>query len=539
MTTPTTYVPPPSGTGIDLDLSRNEGRTDAAVLLAAVTDPSRLVSRYPDTGALRRRLAELNRVEPDQVLVTAGGDDALHRCFLALVGSGGSAVTTSPTFEMIPAYAGQLGVDLAEVPWWSGAFPSDDVVSAGSAGAGAAFVVSPNNPTGSTLTGPDLVRIAGSFPHVVLDAAYGEFADTDLSPAALGSENIVVVRTLSKAYGLAGLRVGYLLGPPELIARIAAHGGPYPVSALSAALAEARLDLPAKENAVVRVGYPPPPGGADPSAGPPRRRTLPVPGELRAGPRCRRRGDDRGGPVDGDRPAAVPGSPGDEGHGAHHRSRQRHRPRPAGHRARDRPGTHTPGDAMTRAASVTRKTSEVDVTVRLDLDGEGRARVATGLVFLDHMLGAFARHGRFDLDVDAAGDTAVDDHHTVEDCAIALGRALHQALGDRSGIARFGHAYAPLDESLAWAVVDLSGRPWPEIDIPFTRDMLGQVATENLVHFLRSFAMEGRMALHVDLIRGDNDHHRAEASFKAVAMALRAAVAGDGSGVPSTKGTLT
>jgi imidazoleglycerol phosphate dehydratase HisB len=193
---------------------------------------------------------------------------------------------------------------------------------------------------------------------------------------------------------------------------------------------------------------------------------------------------------------------------------------------------------MTRTATVTRRTSEVEVTVRLDLDGDGRAVVATGLGFLDHMLDSLARHGRLDLEVRATGDLAVDDHHTVEDCAIALGRAIDEALGDRSGITRFGHAYAPLDESLARAVVDLSGRPWPEIAIPFVREMLGEMASENLVHFVRSLAIEGRMALHVDLIRGDNDHHKAEAAFKAVALALRAAVSVTGSGIQSTKGTL-
>ena len=405
------------------------------------------------------------------------------------------------------------------------------------AGPAAAFVVSPNNPTGSVLTRDDLEQVAAAAPHVVLDAAYGEFADTDLSPAALGLGNTVVVRTLSKAYGLAGLRVGYLLGPPDLVARIGAQGGPYPVSALSAAMAEARLGLPGKrstaswsrsrrapgaDRVLDRLGTTPFPSQANfvlsrcstPRWRPRRARSMGI---------ALRRFADRPGMEDMVR-ISLPGERADF--------------------ARLVAVLETvlaprKGRAMTRTATVTRRTSEVDVTVRLDLDGEGRARVATGLGFLDHMLGAFARHGRFDLEVDAAGDLAVDDHHTVEDCAIALGRAIHQALGDRSGIARFGHAYAPLDESLARAVVDLSGRPWPEIDIPFAREMIGQVATENLVHFLRSFAMEGRMALHVDLIRGDNDHHRAEASFKAVAMALRAAVAGAGSGVPSTKGTLT
>jgi imidazoleglycerol phosphate dehydratase HisB len=193
---------------------------------------------------------------------------------------------------------------------------------------------------------------------------------------------------------------------------------------------------------------------------------------------------------------------------------------------------------MTRRSEFNRETTEVTITGHLDLDGTGVSQIKTGLGFLDHMLGAFARHGRFDLELVASGDTEVDDHHTVEDCAIVLGRALDAALGDRNGITRFGYAYAPLDESLTRAVIDLSGRPWPEISIEFTRDAIGEVATENITHFLNSFAVEGRMALHVDLIRGQNDHHKAESAFKALAMALRSAVSQSDGGIPSTKGTL-
>lgn len=193
---------------------------------------------------------------------------------------------------------------------------------------------------------------------------------------------------------------------------------------------------------------------------------------------------------------------------------------------------------MSRRAEMTRKTAETEIEVTLDLDGTGAGDIVTGLGFLDHMLTALARHSGIDLTLRATGDVEVDDHHTVEDCAIVLGRCLDEALGDRAGITRFGYAYTPLDESLARAVVDLSGRPWPEVAIPFSRDRIGEVATENLVHFLRSFAIEGRMALHVDLIRGDNDHHKAEAVFKALALALRTAVSVGGSEVPSTKGSL-
>jgi imidazoleglycerol phosphate dehydratase HisB len=193
---------------------------------------------------------------------------------------------------------------------------------------------------------------------------------------------------------------------------------------------------------------------------------------------------------------------------------------------------------MRRTANYERETGEVKARVSVDLDGSGSTEVTTGLGFLDHMLSALGRHSRIDLEISVSGDLEVDDHHTVEDTAIALGRALHQALGDRSGIRRFGTAYAPLDESLSRAVVDLSGRPWPEIEIAFTRDMVGDVATENITHFLRSLAIEARMALHVDLIRGENDHHKAESAFKAIALALGEAITRDGEGVPSTKGAL-
>lgn len=192
-----------------------------------------------------------------------------------------------------------------------------------------------------------------------------------------------------------------------------------------------------------------------------------------------------------------------------------------------------------RRASVERTTAETGIRLTLDLDGSGSGRIQTGIGFLDHMLSAFARHARFDLDLACEGDLQVDDHHTAEDCALALGRALDQALGERRGIVRFGWAYAPLDEALARAVVDLSGRPCPVIDLGLTREALGGLACENVAHVFQSLAVAGRMALHVDVLRGANDHHRAEAAFKATALALRAAVARDGTdAVPSTKGVL-
>ncbi|MCZ7534165.1 MAG: imidazoleglycerol-phosphate dehydratase HisB [Acidimicrobiia bacterium] len=193
---------------------------------------------------------------------------------------------------------------------------------------------------------------------------------------------------------------------------------------------------------------------------------------------------------------------------------------------------------MTRSIKISRDTAEVQITGNLDLDGTGTAEISTGLGFLDHMLTALARHSGFDLRLDVRGDIAVDDHHTVEDCAIVIGRALDKLLGDRSGIDRFGSAFAPLDESLARAVVDCSGRGWPEIHLLLEREMIGDVAAENLTHFFRSLALEGRMALHIDVLRGDNDHHKAEAAFKATALALRRAVAPNDDRIRSTKEVL-
>ncbi|HEV8382334.1 MAG TPA: imidazoleglycerol-phosphate dehydratase HisB [Gemmatimonadales bacterium] len=193
----------------------------------------------------------------------------------------------------------------------------------------------------------------------------------------------------------------------------------------------------------------------------------------------------------------------------------------------------------TRTATVTRTTRETSIRMTLDLDGTGKTAIKTGIGFLDHLLDSLSRHARFDLMLTCEGDLQVDDHHTAEDCALALGDALDRALGERRGVNRFGWALAPLDEALARAVVDLSGRPFSDVALGLQREAIGGLACENVGHFLRSLATAARMTLHVDVLKGENDHHRAEAAFKATALALRQAVARSGfDDVPSTKGTL-
>ena len=194
-----------------------------------------------------------------------------------------------------------------------------------------------------------------------------------------------------------------------------------------------------------------------------------------------------------------------------------------------------------RVGRCTRETRETRIQAEWVLDGSGQADVRSGVGYLDHMLDALARHGLFDLHVRAEGDLHVDEHHTVEDVAIALGRALGGALGDGRGLRRMGDATVPLDEALALVAVDLSGRGLATLDIPLRGPRLGQLPTELVPHFFQSLAMEARMTLHVQVLRGDNDHHKVEACFKALAKALDWATSIDprmANVVPSTKGVL-
>ncbi len=202
------------------------------------------------------------------------------------------------------------------------------------------------------------------------------------------------------------------------------------------------------------------------------------------------------------------------------------------------PANTSPGR---RTATISRRTRETAINGTLNLDGRGKAAISTGIGFLDHMLTALAVHARLDLELACTGDLHIDDHHTAEDVAIVLGQLLDSALGDRAGIARYGAAYAPLDEALARTVIDLCTRPVCECDLRLVREKLGELSCENVPHVLRSLAISGRFTLHVDVLKGSNDHHKAEAAFKSLALALRQAVAIDPAlvgTVASTKGVL-
>ena len=194
-----------------------------------------------------------------------------------------------------------------------------------------------------------------------------------------------------------------------------------------------------------------------------------------------------------------------------------------------------------RTADVSRKTAETAITVRLNLDGSGQSRLSTGIGFFDHMLDQIARHGLIDLDIQCQGDLHIDGHHTVEDVGITLGQAVAQAVGDKKGIRRYGHAYVPLDEALSRVVIDFSGRPGLVLNIPFTSGMVGGFDTQLTHEFFQGFVNHALVSLHIDNLRGDNAHHQCETVFKAFARALRSAIEPDpraASAIPSTKGVL-
>ena len=200
-----------------------------------------------------------------------------------------------------------------------------------------------------------------------------------------------------------------------------------------------------------------------------------------------------------------------------------------------------PNPQADRVAEVTRNTAETRVRVKVNLDGTGQARLSTGIGFFDHMLDQIARHGLIDLDIEADGDLHIDGHHTVEDVGITLGQAVHQAVGDKKGIRRYGHAYVPLDEALSRVVIDFSGRPGLVMDVPFKSGMIGTFDSQLAHEFFQGFVNHAFVTLHIDNLKGENAHHQAETVFKAFGRALRMALTPDprSAGViPSTKGSL-
>ena len=562
---------------IDLRLSGNESQCvipDLAEYWRKL-DP-RLVSQYPSHQALQDLIGDWVGVDSGRIVVTAGGDDSIDRVVgNLLAGTRKKVVTHAPSFEMVSIYTDNYDGSLDVEPWLEGDFPVDDFVARIDSSTALVVLTTPNNPTGAMISLDDIFKVNEAAKKLdvklLVDHAYVEFADEDPSPRLTADENIMIVRTFSKAWGLAGLRVGFLIAPDtEFATAIRNATGPYPVSAVSLETARTALERfkPQMIESVDRIkkiralmfdlltackGRPIPSGGnylltefldADAVwdglaakgigvrkfAGKPvlanfLRITCPatVGDYLRLAKALCEICD-----ADFELHQAAVGVVFKQELVADETTPDA-----------EVLATNTGGASDTsRTASIKRDTKETKIDLQLNLDGNAKVEISTGIGFLDHMLTAFAFHAGFDLKLICDGDLEVDDHHTAEDCAIALGQAIDEALGPRKGIKRFGYAYAPLDEALARTVVDLSARPWPEIHLALEREMVGQWACENITHFFQSLAMTLRCSLHVDVLRGTNDHHRAEAAFKSMAKAFNQALTRVEGDVPSTKGVL-
>jgi histidinol-phosphate/aromatic aminotransferase/cobyric acid decarboxylase-like protein/imidazoleglycerol phosphate dehydratase HisB len=452
------------------------------------------INGYPPGGyvELRRAIADYNGVDPDQVVLGTGADDLILLCARCFAGSGDQvAVPAAPTYPLYRIAAQLAGAEVGD----------DDPMLT--------FTCRPNSPDG------ELRPLPAARP-LVCDEAYFEYCGETAIP--LLDDGVIVLRTFSKAFALAGARIGYALAAADVAAELNARQAPAPVSSLAAALAVAALASPPDVRSVIEererlasalraVGLPPLISNGN---------FLFVPHEdgrdlggrlLRQGLVVRAYDDgiritirDR---VDDDLLVETI-------------ARVLERPAPT-------------GAAAGRRVRHLRATAETRIAVRLGLDGASRVSVQTGAGIYDHFLEQLAFHAGLDLVVEGAGDLETGDHHTVEDTALAFGEALDGALGDRRGIARYGDATVPMDDALARAAVDLGGRPFAELSIDPEPGLAG--------HFFGSLAQAGRLAVHVEA-SGRDAHHTAEAAYKAVGRALKTALRVESSGIPSTKGKL-
>jgi len=500
------------------------------------------VNRYPEPQPerLRQAMAALYGVPRDALVITRGADDAIDMLVRGFCRPEVDAVAiSSPAFAAYAHFARLQGARVIDIPLtpefefdpeaFIERLKDDDALKL-------AFICTPNNPTGVEVDPDAVLAVADALPEtiVVADEAYLEFSATpSLCAEAASRPNLVVLKTLSKAFGLAGARVGCAIGSPELIAMAARALPPYPmptpsIEAAIAALSPSRRSVHAERVARIKT------------------ERARVAERLSQSPIVRRA---RGGGgnflfLEVEQPEQLAAKLRALG------IRVRWRPNAAPGGLRLTIGNEAENDAAlaafgvaavgrpVRRAEIARDTKETRIAVAVDLDRAAPRKVETGIPFYDHMLDQVAAHAGFSLVLSCDGDLDIDAHHSVEDCAIALGTALSRALGERRGIGRFGFAL-PMDEAEAQVLIDLSGRPYLRFEGRFAASHIGAYPTEMTEHVFRSLADSLGASIHVR-VEGENDHHKTEACFKAFGRALRQAVRreGDLDALPSTKGLL-
>jgi histidinol-phosphate aminotransferase len=525
---------------------------------------------YPDYRPLEAAVARYVGAEPEEIVLGNGGDEIIDLAVRLFLEPGEGAIVCPPAFEMYAVNSRAHRGHVLNVPRRDDFSLDVEGVEALLAERGTEvrpkllFVASPGNPDGLVVPHSTIRRVLDLPLAVVVDEAYAEFGGESLIPLLARHPNLIVARTFSKWAGVAGLRLGYAVTAPQIARAMARLRPPYNVNAAAVVAALATFEdmdrvratigriiaerdrlyqmldglpgvrpLPSRANFVFcwlkdRSGQEVADALAERGilvrafsgeSGEPQERQDRGPSLVKALRITVGRPEENDTVVAAMRTILGVTQAGDD-------------PRPA-------PPAVAPGRSD-RRATLHRQTRETEVDVSLDLDGTGSYEIDTGLGFLDHMLAQVALHGLFELSIQARGDLEVDEHHTVEDVAIALGQALDAALGDRQGLVRMAHAYVPLDEALARVVVDLSGRPYAAIEATFAGPRIGTVGTDLIVHFLETLAVHARLSLHARVLYGRNDHHKAEALFKALGRALDAATRRDPrrEGAASTKGVL-
>ena len=498
------------------------------------------VNRYPEPQPERLRLAmaALYGVERDNLVITRGADDAIDVLVRAFCRPALDAIAiSSPTFAAYEHFARLQGARVIDVPlgeefnFDAGRFIS---ALASEEGVKLAFICAPNNPTGNEVDPEAVLQVVEEMPGtiIVLDEAYLDFSSMrSLAAEATSRQNLVVLKTLSKAFGLAGARIGCAIANPQLIAIAARALPPYPlptpsVAAALLALAPSRRAIHQERIARIKAE---------------RDRLVPLLAFSPSVKSVRSGGgnflflevEDPQGLAEKLRALGI---------------RVRFRPKAAPGGLRLTIGTEAENEAALaalgvpvastreRRAEVVRDTKETSIAVSVDLDRTAPRKVQTGIPFYDHMLDQVAAHAGFSLILCCEGDLEIDAHHSIEDCALALGKALSSALGERRGIGRFGFAL-PMDEAEAQVLIDLSGRPFAQFEGKFSSSHIGAYPTEMTEHVFRSLADSLGAAIHIK-VEGENDHHKTEACFKAFGRALRQAVRREGDELPSTKGIL-
>jgi histidinol-phosphate aminotransferase len=472
----------------------------------ALAESMARLNEYPDGTyrALREAAAAYAGLAVENVVVGAGADDLILLVARVFLGPGARAAIDPPTYALYRIATTLAGAEVVR--------PDEE--------AALRWVCNPNNPTGETTSAEEIAELAHRAPEtiVVVDEAYVEYGGASCAPWVETLPNVVVLRTLSKAFGLASLRVGYALAHRETAALLDERRAPAPISGPAAAIAAAALRAPRLGDveltieerermriALVAAGHDCPPTATN---------FVFVRTDDPLAERLEAQGIVVRAFAEGIRVSVR---------------------RPSENDVLLRALGAEPGPSPGREATVLRTTSETALRLTLALDGSGRTRVETGVGFLDHLLTLLAFHASFDLECLAGGDLDVDEHHTVEDVLAAFGTALSQALGTREGVARYGSAIVPMDEARASAAVDLVRRPHAEVSLAFAGQRVGALAVSLLGHALERFVIEAGCTVHVDS-SGADDHHVAEAAFKALGQALRQAVAPGGEGIRSTKG---